>query len=160
MFAKRKDLAVELKQSKRSCRYQSQLVWNGERHGVASVAGKPNVLFSSPAEFKGDPDRWSPEDMFVTAVNACLLMTFLAYSQREELELARYQSSAEGLLEFSNGKYRFTEVIVRPRLTLKTEEDAEIARMVLESAHRDCIITNSVAAFVRIEPKIGVETGL
>ncbi len=138
--------------SHRSFHYQSQLRWNGARRGTASVEGKPDVPFSSPAEFKGEATCWSPEDMLVTASNACLMMTFLAYAQREELDLASYQSSADGALEFANGKYRFTEIIIRPRLTLRSEDDAEIARVVLENAHRDCIITNSTTASVKLEP--------
>ena len=85
-------------------------------------------------------------------------MTFLAYSQREELELVRYESDAQGALEFADGRYRFTEVTLRPRLTFKTELDAEIAQMVLEEAHRDCIITNSITAAVKLEPEICVAT--
>ncbi len=145
---------MEPKVTRKSFRYQSELVWSGERHGTASVSGKPDVAMSSPPEFKGDAACWSPEDMFVASLNACLLMTFLAYAQREELELAGYQSSGEGRLEFSDGKYRFTEVVLRPRLRVKAEDDLDLAKMVLENAHRDCIISNSVSAAVKVEPEI------
>jgi len=130
------------------------LLWEAEKRASALVDGKPRMQVSSPPEFKGDPSCWSPEDMLVAAVEACLLMTFLAYSQREELELVKYESKAEGVLEFANGRYRFTEVTLRPRLTFRTEEDAEIAQVVLEQAHRDCIITNSITAAITLEPEI------
>lgn len=94
--------------------------------------------------------------MLVAATEACLLMTFLAYSQREELELLKYESVADGALEFADGRYRFTEVTLRPRLTFMTELDAEIAQMVLEEAARDCIISNSITATVKLEPEICV----
>lgn len=148
-----------MKGSHRSFSFESRVVWNGGRHASASIAGKPDLQMSSPPEFKGEPACWSPEDMLVTAASACLLMTFLAYSRREELELVRYESSATGALEFADGKYRFTEVTLRPRLTFRTNEDAEIAQMVLEEAHRDCIITNSITASVKLEPEIRVEAG-
>ena len=157
LFAGGKESALTSSVSHRSFHYQSQVTWNGGRRGTASIQGKPDVPVSSPAEFKGEATYWSPEDMLVTTVNACLLMTFLAYAQREELNLASYQSSADGALEFVNGKYRFAEVIVRPRLSFRTEEDAEIARVVLENAHRDCIITNSITASVKLEPVFTVE---
>lgn len=145
------------KESRRSFHFPSRLVWDSGRRGRASIKGKPVLRVSSPPEFKGDADCWSPEDLLVTAASACLLMTFLAYAQREEIEMVRYESDADGALEFAEGRYRFTEVTLRPRLTFRTEEDAEIAQMVLEQAHRDCIITNSVTALVKLEPKIGVE---
>lgn len=145
------------KESHRSFHFQNQLVWNDGRHGSASVDGKPVIQLSSPAEFKGDPACWSPEDMFVAAASACLLMTFLAYSQREELELVKYESGADGTLEFDKGRYRFTELTLRPRLTFRSELDAEIAQMVIEQAHRDCIITNSITAAVKLDLEICVE---
>lgn len=149
---------MEPKTSHRSFHFQSNLDWSEGRHGNASVDGKPVLQVSSPAEFKGDPACWSPEDMLVASASACLLMTFLAYSQREELEMVKYESFADGTLAYDNGRYRFTEVILRPRLTFRTEEDAEIAQMVLEQAHRDCIITNSITAAVKLEPEISVAT--
>lgn len=154
-----KESTSKPKTTHRSFHFQNQLVWNDGRHGSALVDGKPVLQISSPAEFKGDPGCWSPEDMFVAAASACLLMTFIAYAQREELEMVKYESSADGTLEFADGRYRFTEVILRPRLVFKTEEDAEIAEMVIEQAHRDCIITNSVSSEIKLEPEISVEAG-
>lgn len=148
---------LKARQSRKSFHYKDRLVWSAERRADVSVEGKPALQVSSPPEFKGDPACWSPEEMLVSAADACLLMTFLAYSQREELEPVKYESEADGTLEFSDGRYRFTEVTLRPRLTFRTEEDAEIAQMVLELAHRDCIITNSISAVVKMEPEICVE---
>ncbi|HXH49749.1 MAG TPA: OsmC family protein [Terriglobia bacterium] len=145
------------KESHRSFHFQSRLVWDSGRVGRALIDCKPVMRVSSPREFKGDPACWSPEDMLVAAADACLLMTFLAYAQREELELVRYESEAEAAMEFTDGRYRFTEVVLRPHLKFKTQEDAEIAHMVLELAHRDCIITNSITAAVKLEPEICVE---
>jgi peroxiredoxin-like protein len=152
------EIVLKTKESRKSFHYKERLVWDAGRRAGVSVDGKPTLKVSSPPEFKGDPACWSPEDMLVSAVDACLLMTFLAYSQREELELVKYESEADGALEFSDGRYRFTEVTLRPCLTFRTEEDAEFAQMVLELAHRDCIVTNSISATVRLEPEICVET--
>jgi peroxiredoxin-like protein len=143
-------------ESRRCFHFQTRLIWDEGRRASALADGKPALQVSSPPEFKGDPACWSPEDMLVAAADACLLMTFIAYSKREELDLVRYESGADGVLEFSNGRYRYTEVTLRPRLTFRTELDAEIAQVVLEQAHRDCIITNSITAKVRLEPEICV----
>jgi peroxiredoxin-like protein len=156
-LAEGEEIVLKPKESRKSFHYKERLVWDAGRRAGVSVDGKPVLQVSSPPEFKGDPACWSPEDMLVSAADACLLMTFLAYSQREELELVKYESEADGALEFADGRYRFSEVTLRPRLTFRTEEDAEIARMVLDLAHRDCIITNSISAAVRLEPEICVE---
>jgi peroxiredoxin-like protein len=145
------------KETRRSFHYLSRLAWGEGRRAGASIDGKPVLQVSSPPEFRGDPSCWSPEDMLVAAADSCLLMTFLAYAHREELELVRYESDADGMMEFVDGRYRFTEVTLKPRLTFRSEDDAEIARVVLEQAHRDCIITNSITAAVKVEPSIDVE---
>ena len=90
--------------------------------------------------------------MLVVSANAWLLTMFLAYAEPEALELVSDISSAEEVLEFVGGKYGFTELILRFRLSVKTDEDADIARVVFENAHRACIITNSITASARLEP--------
>ncbi len=157
MLAEHKEFALKTKETRRSFHYLSRLAWDDGRRGSASIDGKPPLPVSSPPEFKGDPSCWSPEDMLVAAADSCLLMTFLAYAHREEVELVRYESEADGMMEYADGRYRFTEIILKPRLTFRSEEDAEIAQMVLEQAHRDCIIKNSITAAVKLEPHIQVE---
>jgi organic hydroperoxide reductase OsmC/OhrA len=143
----------------KSFHYQTGVHWLQGRRGVLSASARPDLEISSPPEFKGEPGLWSPEDLFVSTVNGCLLMTFLAYAEREELDLAAFESAAEGLLEYSEGKYRITEIVLKPNLTVNSEEDALLARDVLERAHRDCIITNSIRTTVTMVPQIRWEPG-
>jgi peroxiredoxin-like protein len=149
----------EVKKLHKSFRYLSGIQWLGGRRGVLTASTRPGIEISSPPEFKGEPGLWTPEDLFVSTVNGCLLMTFLAYAQREELELAAFESAAEGLLEYSEGKYRITEIVLKPNLTVNSEEDALLARDVLERAHRDCIISNSIRTTVKMVPQIRWEPG-
>jgi len=137
-------------------RYENEVRWNSGRRGVTASAGKPDVEISSPVEFKGEPGYWTPEDMFVAAVNACTLLTFAAYAQREELEIAGYESSAEGVLENTGDGYRFTEVILHPQITVKSEDDAALARAILDSAHMGCMVTRSINAPVKVFPQFRI----
>lgn len=148
----------ESKRLHKSFHYQTSVRWLQGRRAVIAASARQDVEVSSPPEFKGEPGFWSPEELLVAAINACLLMTFLAYAQREELDLSSFSSSAEGLLEFAEGKYKITEVVVKPDLVVHSEDDALLARDVLERAHRDCIISNSVRAVVKIEPQIRFDT--
>ncbi len=145
------------KKSYKTFHYQTGLHWLEGRRGVISAATRPDIEISSPPEFKGEPGLWTPEDLLVSAVNSCLLMTFLAYAQREELTLKVFTSAAEGLLEFSEGKYRMTEVVVKPEIVVNSEDDVLLARDILERAHRDCIISNSIRTVVKISPQIRFE---
>jgi organic hydroperoxide reductase OsmC/OhrA len=143
----------------KSFHYKTGIQWLQRRRGVVSASARPSIEVSSPPEFKGEPGLWTPEDLLVSAVNSCLLMTFLAYAQREELDLVAFEGAAEGLLEYSEGKYRITEVVLKPNLTVNSEEDVLLARDVLERAHRDCFISNSVRTTVKMVPQIGWKPG-
>jgi len=147
---------MEVKKTYKVFRYQTDVYWKSGRRAIISSEGKADLETSSPPEFKGDPGFWTPEDMFVAAVNLCTLMTFVAFAQRKELDFVSYESAAEGLLEFVEGRYRFTEVILHPHLVLKSESDIGRARQILDDAHKGCLVTNSLTASVKVFPEIRV----
>jgi organic hydroperoxide reductase OsmC/OhrA len=147
---------MEVKKTYKVFRYQSDVDWKSGRRAVISSEGRPDIEVSSPPEFKGDPGFWTPEDMFVASVNLCTLMTFVAFAQRKELDFVSYESAAEGVLEFVEGKYRFTEVILHPHLVLKSESDIGRAQQILDDAHKGCLVTNSLTATVKVFPEIRI----
>ncbi|MEJ2008402.1 MAG: OsmC family protein [Acidobacteriota bacterium] len=139
-------------------RFESDVGWTKEKECTICAPGKPEIQLSSPPEFKGRSGVWTPEDMFVASVNVCTLMTFLAYAGHKSLGLAGYESSVEGVLEYSNGKYRFTEITLHPHVTVKAEKEIERAREILMDAHNNCLITNSIVAQVKIFPDVRAAT--
>ena len=147
---------MEPKKSYKSFRYRTSAVWSSGRKGTATAEGKPGLQFSSPPEFKGDAGVWTPEDLLVTGLNTCILETFLSFVERRGLGLVAYESSAEGLLEFTDGKYRFTEIALQPKIAVKSQEDVEKAKELVEAAHANCFISNSITATVKISPEIHI----
>jgi len=134
--------------------YTTQVEWLENRAGVLRSEGKPEFRVSSPPEFKGEAGVWTPEDLFVAAVNVCTMTTFLAFAQRLQLPIVSYSSEAEGVLEFVEGGYRFTRVVLRPRIVVETEEAVEQAGKTFHDAHEKCLISNSIRATVLVEPNI------
>jgi len=147
---------MEPKRAFKSFRYQTRVAWKSGRRVVASAAGKADLEVSSPPEFKGEAGLWTPEDLFISALNTCTLMTFIAFAQHKGLQFVSYESSAEGLLKNVEGKYRFTEVTLHPRLTLKPQEDVERARQILADAEANCFVSNSITAAVKVDPEFRV----
>lgn len=148
---------MEAKKSYKSFRYRNDLVWKSGRRGAVTSLGKPELEVGSPPEFKGEPGAWSPEDMYVGALNACLMLTFLALADRKGLGLATYASSAEGLLEHSDGRYRITEVTVQPTVAVKSDADLDAARELMGKVEENCFISNSITAKVKLQPHFHVE---
>lgn len=147
---------MEAKKSFKVFRYQTDVFWKSGRRGVLSATGKPDLEISSPPEFKGEPGFWTPEDMFVASVNLCTLLTFVAFAQSKGLNIVAYESASEGVLENVEGKYRFTEICLRPQLTLESQQDLERARAILDSAQKACLVSNSITAVVKILPDFRV----
>jgi organic hydroperoxide reductase OsmC/OhrA len=91
--------------------------------------------------------------MLVAALNACMMLTFVAFAQGRKLELVAYESSAEGLLENVDGKYRIVEVCVRPIVVLSSEADIAAARTIMAEVKQNCFISNSITAEVKLAPQ-------
>src|SRR5437867_10345224 len=110
--------------------YKAKTTWSSAWRGMLSAAGRPNIVVGSPPEFKGEGDVWAPEELLVGSLNTCMMLTFLTLAQARGLTSVGYESEAEGLLENVDGKYRITEVAVRPRVVLASDAELELARKV------------------------------
>ena len=140
----------------KSFTYRTSAKWTSGRSGVLGAEGKPALLVSSPPEFKGEAGRWTPEELFVAAIELCTMTTFASFAQRQNLPLLGYRSEAEGLLEFVDDGYRFTRVILRPTITLADPAAVEPAAKAMRDAHEACLIGRSVRAEVVVEPRLEV----
>ena len=147
---------MEAKKAYKSFRYNNSLVWNSARRGRTSAPGKPEMDVGSPPEFKGEPGVWSPEELLVGALNACLMLTFVSLAQSKGVQFSAYESAAEGLLENVDGKYRITEVSVQPSVVLKSQADLEAARAIVNEVEKNCFISNSITAKVKLAPRFRV----
>jgi organic hydroperoxide reductase OsmC/OhrA len=136
--------------------YHTDLKWLGNRAGMLHSDGKPEFRVASPPEFKGESGVWTPEDLFVAAVETCTMTTFSAFSQKQNLPVLSYSSKAEGFLEFVDGKYQFTKIILRPTILVGAPDAVEQTRKTLNDAHHSCLIGNSIKSEVLVEPIIEV----
>jgi organic hydroperoxide reductase OsmC/OhrA len=110
----------------------------------------------APPEFGGSPDVWSPEHLCVAAVNACIMLTFLAIAENSKVPIGAYSATASGTLEKSEGRMSITRVVVRPRITVGPDVDrAKLERLVAMS-EKNCFISNSLKAQVTLDPQIVV----
>ena len=148
---------IQPKIKHRTFRYHTQLDWAGGRAGNLSGNEKPSFRVASPPEFKGEAGVWTPEDLFIASVEICTMTTFLAFAQRLGLPLASYTSNAEGTLEFVDGGYEFTKIVVRPTVVISSHDLTPQVEQALHDAHKSCLIANSMKAEVVIEPSIIVQ---
>ena len=151
---------AETAQAYKSFRYKANTAWSSARRGKLSASGKPNIDVGSPPEFKGEPDIWSPEELLVGSVNTCMMLTFLTLAQAKGLTPVRYESEAEGLLENIEGKYRITEVMIRPRVSVNDKGELERAREIMGGVEAQCFISNSIRSKVSLAAEFFVVPSL
>jgi organic hydroperoxide reductase OsmC/OhrA len=137
--------------------FDTSVTWHEGKSGSAQAEGRPVLEVASPPEFKGAPDRWSPEHLFVAAVDVCQMTTFLALASRSGIALRSYRSSGKGILESDGTGFRFTRVILTPHIVVGAGANREQIAAMVEEAHRQCLIARSLQAAVDIQPTITTE---
>jgi peroxiredoxin-like protein len=136
--------------------YPVQLNWATDRKGILSAPALPETItVATPPEFAGGmPGIWSPEHLFVAAVSSCLMTTFLAIAANSRLEYTGFSCAATGKLEQVDGKYRITEVELKPVVMVADASQLERAERVLQKAEQHCLISNSVNSKVTMVAEV------
>jgi organic hydroperoxide reductase OsmC/OhrA len=134
--------------------FRTAAAWTEARSGILTSDGKTPIRVSSPPEFKGEEGLWSPEEMFVASVEACHMATFLSFAAKGGLQVLAYKSHSNGVLEFVDGDYRFTRVVVFPTITVaRGAVEAEVL-FLLREAQKHCLVANSIDSIVEVNPTI------
>jgi len=134
--------------------YQARLTGGPTGYATMSVAGVPDLRSAPPADFDGPGDAWSPEHLVLAAVQTCFLFTLRAVARASRIEFQALELSAEGTVDRQDGGLRFTEIVLRPRLTLAPGADRDRALRVMEKSEKTCLVSASLATAIRLEPEI------
>ncbi|MGD0533006.1 MAG: OsmC family protein [Methyloceanibacter sp.] len=113
----------------------------------------PPLRSAPPTDFDGPGDAWSPEHLLLAAVETCVMFTFRAIAQASKFDFLSLDLSGSGTVDRKDGATRFTEIILKPRLTLPKDADPERARRMLEKGKKACLVTESLSVSVRLGPK-------
>ena len=144
--------------------YRLSTTWTGNRGTGTSgyrdyardvtleAAGKPVLLGSADKPFRGDPSRWNPEELLLAALSQCHLLSYLHVAVTHGVVVTAYADDASGTMEQVGIGGRFTEVLLRPRVSVADPAHAELATSLHTEASAACFIAASVAFPVRHEP--------
>jgi len=116
-----------------------------ERRHRISVQGKPDLLASSDPTFLGDRTRYNPEELLVAALSSCHMLWFLHLCSEAGVIVSSYKDDARGtMIETADGNGYFSEVTLRPVVTVITAEMVNAVPEIHTRAHELCFIANSV----------------
>jgi len=141
--------------------FKTELKWTGFKRGSVSSPGKLNIGVATPPEFNGEDGYWSPEEMLLSAVDSCIMTTFLHYAERKKVELEAYESQAQGVLEKLDNSFMFSKITVKPKIFVDSKEQGDSVNRLMALAEKNCFISNSIKAEVEVIPeiKVGVLNG-
>jgi len=147
--------------------YRLRAQWTGDRGTGTSgyrdydrsvtidVEGKPSLLASADVPFRGDPERWNPEDLLLASLSECHLLSYLYACVKVGVVVVGYEDDATAtLVEDGKGGGAFSEVTLRPRVTVAEASMTDAAAAAHAQAREWCFIANSVNFPVRHEPTI------
>ncbi len=134
--------------------YQAEAVAGPEGAVDILSPGLKAIATTSPPEFGGPEGNWSPETLLVASVADCFILTFRAIARASKLEWIDLDVEAEGKLEKDVKLTRFTAFHIRAKLRIPATMRIEKARLLLEKAEVNCLITNSMTAQVHMDTKV------
>jgi organic hydroperoxide reductase OsmC/OhrA len=149
----------------RSHSYTVEVTWTGNLgSGTSSYrafsrdhdvrgGGKPVLHGSSDPAFRGDPTRYNPEELLVAALAQCHMLWFLHLAATSGVVVTGYTDRPTGVMaENADGSGQFTEVVLRPTVTVAEAAMLERADALHGKAHEMCFIARSVNFPVRRQP--------
>lgn len=107
--------------------YDLSLHWTGNRGSGTSgyraysrdhevqLPGKPTIAGSADPAFRGDPERWNPEELLVASLSQCYMLWYLHLATTAGAVVTAYTDTPTGtMVEDHDGGGQFTKVVLPP----------------------------------------------
>lgn len=132
--------------------FKATLKWNKDFTGnkkfikshAITIEGKNILEVSAAKAFKGDPSLYNPEDLLLSSLASCHMMSYLYLCSVNNIEVISYTDQAEGVLTTeSNGGGKFIEVRLNPAVIIADADQIDLALSLHKKANELCFIANS-----------------
>jgi organic hydroperoxide reductase OsmC/OhrA len=136
--------------------YEATITWTGntgegtktarsyERDHIISVMGKPEIPGTSEVSLLGNKVRYNPEELLLASLSACHMLWYLYLCAQAGIIVSAYVDKASGTMQSElNGGGRFTEVILKPFITIKGFINKKELNELHQQANKLCYIANS-----------------
>jgi organic hydroperoxide reductase OsmC/OhrA len=111
-------------------------------------------LSGDPA-FLGDPDLLNPEQLLLASAVSCQLLSFLAVAARARIDVLGYEDHAEADMPEADTPMRITAIRLRPRIKVAPGPSPEKIERLVDVAHKECFIANTLSCEMEIQATIG-----
>ena len=141
--------------------YRVAAWWTSGRTGLAKSDSAPNAIhFAAPKEFGGLEGRWTPEELLLAALAGCFTTTLRSISGGAQFDFTDLEVETSGSVRKADPGYGFSEIVIRPKLTIASFKERERALDLLKKAERLCLVSRAIDVPLRFEPQIEVTEGV
>ena len=150
--------------------YEVAIRWTGDRgtgtsgyreygrEHVVTAAGKPDLPGSADPTFRGDRDRWNPEELVTAALAQCHMLSYLHVAVTQGFTVLAYEDRATATLNLNrDGSGELTGATLHPVVIIAEADRVADAEAAHAAANALCFIARSVAFPVHHEPVTRVQ---
>ena len=136
--------------------YRVSAWWTSGRTGLAKCESSPNTIhFSEAAELGGLQGRWTPEQLLLCALASCFTTTFHEVARAAKFEYTDFEVEVEGTVHRNRTTgCSLDEILLRPRLTVQSEELREAGLALLRRTKAVCLISRAITVPQTLEPAV------
>ena len=134
--------------------HKAVIIWNEEKKAFLCSIGNKTIEIAASSESKRHESMLTPEELFVDSIEGFIKEAFIDSAKRNNLEVLSYTNEGQGIVEKVKDNLMFTEIRIRPKIIVATNSQVAQAKELMESAGKDCFISNFITAKINIEPEI------
>ena len=135
--------------------YRVTAWWVAGQNGITKSDSAPNAIhFTVPPQFGGMEGRWSPEGLFLSSLASCFTTSFNAVAEYSKFEYVDLEVEVEGTVSKTATGYRFTGVVIRPKLKIVDEADQARAMELLNKTKALCLVSRALEIPQEFQPHV------
>lgn len=144
-------------------RYTTTCAWEGSTaagyeaydrtHRATAPPAAATLTLTADPGFGGSADLLDPEQLLVLAAASCQLLSFLAVAARARIDVVAYRDEAEGVMPTREEPMRITSIVLHPEITVRGDDRDERLAHLVEVAHRECYIANSLTTDITVDAR-------
>jgi organic hydroperoxide reductase OsmC/OhrA len=148
--------------------YRAVCSWSGSTAGGYDAYDRTHSMRCPPAEteltltsdpgFGGDESLLDPEQLLLAAAVSCQLLSFLAVAAHARIDVLAYTDDAEADMPGDLRPMRITAIRLRPTITVAHGTNEERVHKLVEVAHKECFIANSLTSTIDLRATVVTAT--
>jgi organic hydroperoxide reductase OsmC/OhrA len=125
-----------------------------KNHVIRFDGGQTLRNSSAPGDYGGDASASNPEELLLSALSSCHMLTFLAVAANRGYVIDSYHDDASAELgKNADGKMAVVKATLAPKVTFSGDKrpNADEYATLQARAHASCFIANSVKTQVELK---------